>query len=276
MKQSYIRLSRITSLFNPKLHTKDVGTVTKITDSNIRFSEVTLQGQHREKILQDVSCTFKANTINALIGVSGSGKSSLTALILRLIDHPDVGDIHIGEYPITAYKLESLRKSIAYVPQEAVLFNQSISDVISFGNPNIPQSEIRQAAKLADADTFIKHHPGGYNFKVGDQGNLLSGGQRQRLLLARAYVREAKIMILDEVFASQDPATRKHIMKNLRMYAEGRTVILITNILDVLDESDNIVLMDEGTVVKSGSYKELEHDPVLRDLIAKEEKKGGE
>ncbi|MBU1931669.1 ABC transporter ATP-binding protein/permease [Patescibacteria group bacterium] len=257
IKQNWVRINHMREFFNQKSHIKDAGVIDKMPDIDIRFDKVTLLGVHKKPILKNISCHVKPGKITAIIGTSGSGKSSFIALILRLINEPSRGRIYIGKHELKDYRLDCLRQHIAFVPQENILFNDSIKNIIAFGNPKASPAEIQTAAKLAVAHEFSINRPGGYDFKVGDQGNLLSGGQRQRLALARAYVRQAKILVLDEVFSAQDDMTKTKVLDNLRQYARGKTVVLVTNTLDVLKKSDNVILIDKGKVKYSGKFAGL-------------------
>lgn len=270
MHQAYIKISHMNEIFNEKNHIKDTGTIQEIPDTTIRFRNVSLLGEKNFKILKNITCEIPKDTITALIGVSGSGKSSMTSLLVRLINEPTSGSIMIGDHEIREYSLSSLRNAIGIVPQETVLLDTSIRDIIAFGKPNATQHEISEAAKLAIADEFISHCPGGYSYTVGEQGNLLSGGQRQRLLLARAYVKNPKIMILDEIFASQDPETKQKMMHNLRNFAQGKTVLLVTNIFDILEPQDHVILMKKGNIIKTGLYRYIKNIRKYQDFFKPE------
>lgn len=267
IKQSTVRIGRLGEFFNSRYHIHDTGMMNCISDTSIEYRHVSLDGDHGEKILSDISCGFPAGSFTAVVGVSGSGKTSMTGLLLRFIDKPDDGEILIGGENILEYKLTVLRQTLAYVPQEPILPDETIRHIIAFGKESVTEDEIRNAARLAGADEFIERHPGGYDFKVGEQGNLLSGGQRQRLMLARAFVRNARILVLDEIFASVDPKTRKYMLDNLRKYAIGKTVILVTNQLDILEDSDRVIIMRKGKITHTGVFGELKIQNFMHTLM---------
>ncbi|HWY78777.1 MAG TPA: ABC transporter ATP-binding protein [Candidatus Sulfotelmatobacter sp.] len=256
-KESRVKIYRMREFFNKHLQTSDTGKLKEVSETSIEFRNVSFQGEEGEKILDRISFQVKQNTLTVLVGVSGSGKTSLISLISRLISEPTSGEILIGGKNIKEYSIEVLRKSIAYVPQENVLFNDTIRNVISFGKFNATEEDIHKAAKLAVADEFIKEHPHGYNFHVGEEGNYLSGGQRQRLSIARAFIKDAKILIFDEPLSSLDIQTRAQVWKNIHTVSKNKTTIIVTNILDVITQADQVIVMSKGKIVEMGKYEEL-------------------
>lgn len=257
IKEDVVKLNRLEEFFDSQHQLMDSGNITEVTDTTIKFIQVSVIGAQKEVILSDINCEFPEKTLTYVIGLSGSGKSSLTSLILRLMNQLDYGDIMMGPYSIRDYKLETLRQTIALVPQETVLFNDTIRNIIAFGNPEATFEEVKAAAKLAVADEFIDRHPGNYAFKVGERGELLSGGQRQRLSLARAFLKRAPVMILDEVFAHQDPETRSALLKNLQDYSVGRTVLAVTNNFEIVRPFDRVLVLHRGHIVYQGNYEML-------------------
>ncbi len=145
-----------------------------------------------------------------------------------------------------------------------MLFNTSIHDILAFGKPNCTEEEIKKAAHLAIADEFIKKQPEGYNFKVGSEGNYLSEGERQRLMLARAYIKDARIMIFDEIFSSQDIKTRAEMLANLKKVVVGKTTIIVSNDLEVISEADYVIVVNNGRIIHSESHAELYRDNLLK------------
>lgn len=263
IKEDAARLERLEEFFDSQHQLLDTGSIDRVTDTSIRFMKVSVKGAHGEAILTDISCEFPAKSTTFIVGLSGSGKSSLTSLILRLMSQPEEGDICLGQYSVRDYQLETLRQTIALVPQETVLFNDTIRNVIAFGNPEATFEEVQTAARLAGADEFIERHPGRYAFKVGERGELLSGGQRQRLVLARAYLKRAPVLILDEVFAHQDPETRKRMLDNLRQFSVGRTVIGVTNNFEVVLPQDRVLVLHRGQIVYQGTYEQMKSAQVF-------------
>ena len=267
LREQYIKVSRMDEFFTPKLYTHNTGTLTEVPEAEIVFNNVVLYGDDQVPILQHASFTIPKGKKTALIGVSGSGKTTVASLILRLLE-PLSGKILVSGKNINEYDVEHLRDTIAYVPQEVVLFNDTIRNNIAFGNPEASFSDIKEAARLAVADSFIESIPSGYQFHVGEEGGNLSGGQRQRILLARAFLRkEAKIIILDEPLSFLDVRTRAELIKNLNIFAKNKTVIIISNILEVLDQADQIIILNEEAVVHAGKADSLRYVDKLSKLI---------
>lgn len=265
IRESHVKLERVDEYFDEKNKIKDVGKIEAIKDAKITFKAVTVAGPEGKKILSDVSFVAPSGKITALVGMSGSGKTTIVSLIPRLIAEPTKGKIAIGEHDIDEYKLKALRDAIAFVPQEILLFNRSIKDIISYGRKDATQADIWEAAKLAAADEFIKKLPGGYDFMVGQDGNYLSVGQRQRLMLARSFIKESPILILDEVFSSQDTTTRFLMLENLRKVIRGKTVILVSNELEIISEADYIVVVHNGKIAKTLTHGELLQKQYLKE-----------
>lgn len=265
IRQDIIRLDRLGELFDERTKIRDTGRLTKFKDYGIRLVGVSLKGAQGKEILKDVSCEMQAGKLTAILGMSGAGKSTLTALVTRLIAEPAGGKILIGGREAREYRLTALREAMALVPQEVSLFNDSIREIISFGKEDCRFEEIKVAARMAAADDFIRRKPRGYDYRVGEGGVLLSGGQRQRLALARAYVRKAPILVLDEVFSSQDDATRHKMLTNLREFAKGRTVVLVTNTKEVLQNDDRVIYIVNGRVHFEGTYAEFKGREVKKN-----------
>lgn len=257
VKETKVKVNRMGEFFNKHMHANDSGDTTVLTESSIEFRNVSLEGEEGVKILDNISFKIEPNTLTVLVGVSGSGKTSLISLIPRFIGQPTKGEILIGGKNITEYSLQALRQSISYVPQENTLFSDTIENVIAFGKDNATDAEIREAARLADAEEFIHDHLHGYKFHVGEGGNYLSGGQRQRLTIARAFIKQAPIIIMDEPLSALDIQTRAAVWKSIHEHAKGKTAIIVTNILDVISQADLVIVMSKGKVVEVGSHKEL-------------------
>lgn len=267
VKEAYIKVSRMNEFFTPKFHTKDTGEIRAVENTDIVFDKVSAFAQSGTVMIKNVSIKIPMGKKTAIVGVSGSGKTTIASLILRFIN-PSSGKIFIGGKNITSYSIKALRNNIAYVPQEIVLFNDSIKNNIGFGYSRASAQDIQDAAELAVADKFIKRLPGGYDFVVGEEGANLSGGQRQRLMLARAFVRKhAKILILDEPLSSLDIKTRAVFMSNLNEFCEGKTTIIISNILEVIHQADHVIVVNEGTILSAGDSKSLLKESNLASLI---------
>lgn len=191
-----------------------------------------------------------------LVGHSGGGKTTLTKLIMRFMDVDD-GQILIDGQNIASITQDDLRKAISYVPQEPLLFHRTLAENISYGKLNATDQEIIRVAKMAHAHEFIKDLPKGYETLVGERGIKLSGGQRQRIAIARAMLKDAPILVLDEATSSLDSESEKLIQKALWKLMEGRTAIVIAHRLSTVQRMDRIVVLDDGQIVEQGSHKEL-------------------
>ena len=191
-----------------------------------------------------------------LVGRSGSGKTTLTTLLLRLADLQD-GRILIDGQDVSEAAQASLRRSIAYVPQEPLLFHRSIRDNIAYGRPDATDEEVRAAAERANALEFIDRLPQGMDTMVGERGVKLSGGQRQRVAIARAILTDAPILVLDEATSALDSESERLIQEALATLMEGRTSIVIAHRLSTVASLDRIVVLQDGKVVEDGTHEEL-------------------
>ncbi|MBQ2639017.1 ABC transporter ATP-binding protein [Candidatus Saccharibacteria bacterium] len=229
----------------------------KINSAEIKFSDVAFKHQDAKvAIFKDFNLNIKPGERVGLVGVSGSGKTTLTKLLLRFAD-VDQGEIAIDGQNIKYVTQDSLRKNIAYVPQETALFHRSIAENIAYGKPEATFTEIQHAAKLANADEFIKVLPNGYETLVGERGIKLSGGQRQRIAIARAILKDAPILVLDEATSALDSESEALIQEALRKLIKGRTSIVIAHRLSTVMDLDRIIVLEAGKIVESGSHAEL-------------------
>ena len=207
-------------------------------------------------VLQDVSLEIPFGKMIGLAGASGSGKSTLINLIMRFYD-PIQGQILFDGHPLSEYATSDLYRQMALVSQDVVLFDASVADNIGFGRDGSTRAEIEQAARLAQAHDFIPKMPQGYDSPVGERGQLISGGQKARLAIARAFVRNAPILILDEPTAALDSHAEAEIQGAIDSLEEGRTVICIAHRLSTLANMDEIIVLDHGRVVERGTFEEL-------------------
>ncbi len=213
-------------------------------------------GLKSQKLFKDFNLQIAAGEKIGLVGHSGGGKTTLTKLILRFMD-VDSGEILIDGQNIAKVAQDDLRRAIAYVPQEPLLFHRSLSENISYGKPDAKKAQIIKAAKLAHADGFINQLPSGYDTLVGERGIKLSGGQRQRIAIARAMLKDAPILVLDEATSALDSDSEKLIQSALWKLMEGRTAIVIAHRLSTIQRMDRIVVLEDGKVAEQGTHKEL-------------------
>ncbi|TQK31934.1 ABC transporter ATP-binding protein [Arthrobacter sp. SLBN-53] len=222
----------------------------------IAFDRVAFSYDAETPVLRDVTFDVQPGQLVGVVGHTGSGKSSLVSLIPRFYD-PSMGTVRIDGVDVRDYKLHELRRQIAYVLQDTVLFRGTIRDNIAFGRPDAGHDEIVEAAKLANAHEFISDMPQGYDSAVGERGMTLSGGQRQRIGIARALIRDSPILILDEPTAALDAESERLVMTALQRLMADRTVITIAHRLSTIRDSDKIVVLEEGRVVEQGTHEEL-------------------
>ena len=192
----------------------------------------------------------------ALVGESGGGKSTLIKLLQRLYD-PTEGAIFWDDINLTDAKTSSLKKQIALVTQETVLFNDTVRYNISYGKPDATDEELTEAAKIAFADEFIKDLPEGYDTIVGERGAFLSGGQRQRIAIARAVLVNAPLLILDEATSALDAESERLVQKALENLMQNRTSVVIAHRLSTIRKADKIVVMEKGEIIETGTHQEL-------------------
>lgn len=223
---------------------------------DIRFSEVDFSYEDGTPVLNKTTFTASAGKTTAIVGPSGSGKSTIAALLLRFHD-PKNGTITINGVDIAGVTKQSLRQSIAYVSQQPYLFEGSIADNIRYGRPDASQSEIEDAARLANAHEFVLDLPHGYQTMSGENGVLLSGGQRQRISIARAILRDAPIMLLDEATSALDNESEKKVQDALETAMKGRTTIVIAHRLSTVINADKIITLLDGRIAEEGTHKSL-------------------
>ena len=217
-------------------------------------------------VLKGVSLHASNGEQLAIVGPSGAGKSTITALLLRYYD-PVAGTIYFDNVPASEIPISELRRQIAYVPQDVMLFGGSIRENIAYGKPGAPDEEIIDAAKKANAHEFISGFPEGYNTIVGERGIKLSGGQRQRIAIARAILKDPVILILDEATSSLDSESEQLVQDALENLMKGRTSFVIAHRLSTIRNADKIIVIDKGIVVETGSHSQLmSHNGLYRKL----------
>ncbi|MEK7765574.1 MAG: ABC transporter ATP-binding protein [bacterium] len=222
----------------------------------IRFERVSFAYDGRGAVLHDVDLIVPRGAVIALVGPTGAGKTTLASLILRFYD-PVAGRVLVDGRDIRDVTLSSLRAQIALVPQETVLFNDTIRRNISYARPDASLDLVRAAARAAHAEEFIVELPAGYDTVIGDRGVLLSGGQRQRLALARALLRDPAILILDEATSSLDSESEAFIQEALEKLFSRCTAVVIAHRLSTIQRADRIVVLEDGRIVEQGTHQEL-------------------
>lgn len=245
-----------------------------IENDDIAFENVNFSYDDRQ-VIKNVSFDIAANTSTAIVGPSGSGKSTLCHLLLRFYDVND-GFIRIGGIDIKDLKLSSLMSQISAVFQKVYLFNDTIENNILFGNPDATEEEVIRAAKQACCHDFIMKLPDGYKTVLHEKGNNLSGGERQRISIARAILKDAPIIILDEATASIDPENEQLIQTAINELSKGKTVITIAHKLETIKNADQIIVLNEGEIIQKGSHDELIRKPgMYQDFIRIKSKSAG-
>jgi ATP-binding cassette subfamily B multidrug efflux pump len=221
-------------------------------------------------ILKDVSLKIPAGSTLAIVGPTGSGKTTLAALIARLWDAPD-GEILIDGKPIRQWPLETLRRAIGFVPQDTYLFSETVGGNIAFGLEKYSEEQIREAAAIANLEGDVQEFAEKYETIVGERGMTLSGGQKQRSAIARAVVRDPRILILDDSLSSVDTQTEEKILGKLRDVMHGRTTILIAHRTSTVRDADQIVVLKDGQILERGTHDELlERGGYYYDLYQKQ------
>ena len=228
----------------------------QVSRGEIAFEDVTFGYHAGEPVLDRISFTARAGQTTALVGASGGGKSTIVALIERFYDC-GAGRILIDGQDIATVTKASLRGQIAYVPQSPTLFEGTIRDNIRYGRPAASDAEVEEAARQAQAETFILAQPQGFETPVGEGGATLSGGQRQRLSIARALLRDAPILLLDEATSALDTRSETLVQAALERVMAGRTVLVVAHRLSTIVGADQILVIDRGMVAERGTHAEL-------------------
>lgn len=250
---SLVSAKRINDLLGEPEQTGQEGVT--LSKYDVEFQHVSF-GYHQEEVLHDVSFTAKQGEITALVGPSGCGKSTLCKLAARFWD-VDRGSVSVGGVNVNEMEPETLLKNVSIVFQDVVLFNDTIYNNIKIGKEDATREEIMAAAKLARCDEFIQRLPHGYDTVIGENGKTLSGGERQRLSIARAFLKDAPIILLDESTASIDPENETKIQEAIGRLIENKTVLIIAHKLRSIVDCDKIVVLKEGHVEGQGTHEEL-------------------
>ncbi|MDN5343693.1 MAG: ATP-binding cassette, subfamily bacterial IrtB/YbtQ [Oceanotoga sp.] len=228
----------------------------ELKNFDIKFENISFSYKKDEPVLKNINFTAKQGEVTALIGPSGCGKSTIAKLAARFWD-PDDGKIFLGENDINKIDPESLLKNYTIVFQDVTLFNDSILENIRIGNRNASDQEVKKAAKLAMCDDFINKLPDKYNTIIGENGSSLSGGERQRISIARAFLKNSPIVLLDEATASLDVENETQIQKAISKLIQNKTVIVVAHRMRTIENADKIIVLDDGHIIQEGNSKEL-------------------
>jgi len=258
MSDSLAGTARVFEYMDIKPDLKDKPGAIEATDivGTVRFEDVCFSYDGNGRVLNHINLEVPAGEVAALVGPSGAGKSTLVNMVPRFHD-PGEGSITVDGTDIREFRRESLLRNIAIVTQDPFLFNASIRENIAYGKPNATHEEIVDAAKAANIDEFIETLPYGYDTIVGESGGKLSGGQKQRLTIARAIVRDARILILDEATSNLDTESEKAVQGALEHLMRGRTTLVIAHRLSTVQHADKICVMQDGRICEVGDHEQL-------------------
>ena len=262
MKQSITDMDQMFTLLGADQEIKDRDHAKPLIIHNfsrgpeVCFEHVCFSYNEKREILKDISFTIPAGTITAVVGQSGAGKSTLARLLFRFYDVQS-GAILLDGQNIQDLEQASLRKAIGIVPQDTVLFNDSISYNIAYGNPQATPDEIHEAARAAQMSHFIEHLPDGYKTQVGERGLKLSGGEKQRVAIARTLLKKPALLIFDEATSALDSKTERALQEELFSLAKNRTTLIIAHRLSTVVHADQILVMDQGQIIERGTHDQL-------------------
>ncbi|UKS30793.1 ABC transporter ATP-binding protein/permease [Paenibacillus sp. HWE-109] len=274
MQRSKASLERMNELLDLKSEVveKELAQISDLDHEGIRIEHLSFAyPDDEDEVLHDISLTIEPGKSIGIIGKTGSGKSTLVKLMLRIYDPPE-GTVWIGETDIRDVTLESLRNQIAYVPQEGFLFSTTIRDNIAFYKRESPLEQVEYAAKKAQILASITSFPEKFETKLGERGVTLSGGQRQRTSLARGIIKDSPLMILDDSVSAVDSVTEKHIIDTIRKERWNKTTIWIAHRISALKHTDEIIVLHEGRIVQRGTHEQLiEQEGLYAELHAIQE-----
>ena len=257
VKASLASIEQMLGLLKQETSVKDSGKLSLASNkASIEFKALEFNYQSERPILKGLSFKIEAGERVAVVGSSGAGKSTLTKLLFRFYDKTS-GDILIDDQSIYQYSLASLREHIGVVPQDTVLFNDTLKNNILYASPEATDEEVARVIKMAQLDYFIGQCPDGLETIVGERGLKLSGGEKQRLAIARMLLKRPAIMVFDEATSSLDSRTEKNINQAIREISEGHTSLIIAHRLSTIIDADNIIVVDDGLVVEQGKHGDL-------------------
>tara|TARA_Y100001949_G_scaffold44721_1_gene36854 strand:- start:199 stop:1968 length:1770 start_codon:yes stop_codon:yes gene_type:complete len=257
IQQSLVDMENMFNLLDEKSKVKDSLKQLNINNkTEIKFSNISFGYDERRTVIKDISFDVPNGKKVAIVGPTGAGKSTISRLLFRFYD-PTNGSIYINDENINSISQHSLRKIIGVVPQDTVLFNDTIHYNISYGDPKASEDDIINAAKNADIHDFVISLPDGYETLVGERGLKLSGGEKQRVAIARTFLKNPKILFFDEATSALDSSTEKEIQKNLENMSKDKTTLIISHRLSTAAYADNIIVLDKGSIIEQGSHNYL-------------------
>ncbi|MDB4084564.1 ABC transporter ATP-binding protein/permease [Candidatus Pelagibacter sp.] len=257
IRQALTDMENMFSLLEVAPSTNDnLNDIPQSNDAEIRFENISFDYDIRRTIIKNISFTVPNGKKVAIVGPTGAGKSTISRLLFKFYD-PKEGNIFINNTNVNKISQNSLRKIIGVVPQDTVLFNDTIYYNIAYGNTGATKEEVISAAQNADIHDFITILPDGYETIVGERGLKLSGGEKQRVAIARTILKNPKIFFFDEATSALDTSTEKEIQKNLENVSKGKTTLIIAHRLSTAANADNIIVLDQGTIIEQGTHESL-------------------
>jgi ATP-binding cassette, subfamily B, heavy metal transporter len=249
-------MERMVDLFREKPEWSEGGREVVSGPGELEFVNVSVSYEPGRPVLKRVSIRIPAGKTVGLVGTSGAGKSTIVRVLVRLME-PDEGAVLLDGVPIRELSLSSLRNAIAVVPQDTILFNDTIAYNIAIGRRGSSAEEVRVAANIAHMDAFVMNLPNRYQTLVGERGVKLSGGEKQRVSVARAAIRRPKIYVFDEATSSLDSRTEREILRNLEDVSRNNTTLIIAHRLSTVIHAHNIIVLENGIVAEQGTHGEL-------------------
>jgi ATP-binding cassette subfamily B protein len=257
LKRGNASINRINEILLTQAEAADTQDAVEVEiKGRIEFKNLSFTHPNGKRVLNNISLIIPEGMSLGITGGTGSGKSTLLMLFMKIIE-PSEGQIYLDGVEIRKIKRDSLRKALVFLPQETVIFSGTIRDNIAFMNPNISDQDIIEASKLVQIWDEIETFSGGLDARVGERGLSLSGGQRQRIALARAILLKPQVLILDDVLSSLDLKTESLVLRNLRLFMKGKTLIVVSSKVPSISGFDNIAVLEKGKLIELGNHEEL-------------------
>ncbi|MGB3625912.1 MAG: ATP-binding cassette domain-containing protein, partial [Henriciella sp.] len=258
IKQGAVDLEKLHGLLNMKAEVADAPDARELAvpDGHVQFENVSFTHDGRAVGVQDISFTVEAGKKVAFVGTSGAGKSTLLKLLFRFYD-VEAGEVRVDGQDVRSLTQTSLRRALGLVPQDVVLFNDTIASNIAYAKPEATLEELRDAARRAQLLPFIEALPEGWNTRVGERGLKLSGGEKQRVGIARVILADPAVLVLDEATSALDSATEAAVQDALDEASKGRTTLMVAHRLSTVQNADEIIVLEAGRIVERGSHASL-------------------